>query len=314
MFHYMHQWNIFVLKNKVKNMNVYYHLPGLFEFYEFYKKFLPLFKNKTEYFYDWCKIGSIYGSPSDCIWSGGRISYTDCDPKKVFALMKEHNISSRLTFSNSLIEEKHLSDVKCNELCRLLNLDTNNGIIIHSDILMKYLKSKYPNLYFVSSTTKELTDFNDFKKEVENPGFTYVVPDFRLNKQLEKLNSLSELYKPKVEFLCNECCWYGCKDRKECYKSVSKQNLGIDCMDHVCKAPFSKEGYRFSRVMENPAFISLEDILNIYVPMGYSNFKIEGRDLGSALLLEFILYYMVKPKYQIHVREEMYLDAMLDLF
>lgn len=88
MFHYMHQWNIFVLKNKVKNMNVYYHLPGLFEFYEFYKKFLPLFKNKPEYFYDWCKIGSIYGSPSDCIWSGGRISYTDCDPKKVFALVK----------------------------------------------------------------------------------------------------------------------------------------------------------------------------------------------------------------------------------
>ena len=135
-----------------------------------------------------------------------------------------------------------------------------------------------------------------------------------MNKQLEKLNSLSESYKPKVEFLCNECCWYGCKDRKECYKSVSRQNLGIDCMDHVCKAPFSKEGYRFSRVMENPAFISLEDILNIYVPMGYSNFKIEGRDLGSALLLEFILYYMVKSQYQIHVREAMYLDAMLDLF
>ena len=29
-------------------MNVYYHLPGLFEFYEFYKKFLPLFKNKPD--------------------------------------------------------------------------------------------------------------------------------------------------------------------------------------------------------------------------------------------------------------------------
>lgn len=67
---------------------------------------------------------------------------------------------------------------------------------------MEYLKSKYPNLYYVSSTTKVLTDFNDFKKEVENPDFTYVVPDFRLNKQLEKLNSLSESYKPKVEFLC----------------------------------------------------------------------------------------------------------------
>ena len=77
-----------------------------------------------------------------------------------------------------------------------MSIDTNNGIIIHSYILMKYLKSKYPNLYFVSSTTKVLTDFNDFEKEVENPDFTYVVPDFRLNKQLEKLNSLSESYKP----------------------------------------------------------------------------------------------------------------------
>ena len=179
---------------------------------------------------------------------------------------------------------------------------------------IKYLKRKYPNLYFVSSTTKVLTDFNDFKKEVENPDFKYVVPDFRLNKQFEKLNSLSEVYKQKVEFLCNECCWYGCKDRKECYKTVSKQNLGINCMDYVCKAPHSNEGYRFSRVMESPGFISLDDILKVYVPMGFSNFKIEGRDLGNALLLEFILYYMVKPQYQIHVREEMYLDTMLDLF
>ena len=45
-----------------------------------------------------------------------------------------------------------------------------------------------------------------------------------------------------------------------------------------------------------------------------SNFKIEGRGLGSALILEFLLYYMIKPEYQIHVREKIYLDSMLDLF
>ena len=45
-----------------------------------------------------------------------------------------------------------------------------------------------------------------------------------------------------------------------------------------------------------------------------SNFKIEGRGLGSALILEFLLYYMTKPEYQLHVREEIYLDNMLDLF
>ena len=46
----------------------------------------------------------------------------------------------------------------------------------------------------------------------------------------------------------------------------------------------------------------------------YMNFKIEGRGLGSALILEFLLYYMTKPEYRINVREEIYLDNALDLF
>ena len=58
----------------------------------------------------------------------------------------------------------------------------------------------------------------------------------------------------------------------------------------------------------------LKDIQDIYLPMGFTNFKIEGRSLGSALLLEFILYYMTRPEYQIHVREMTYLDNTLDLF
>lgn len=66
--------------------------------------------------------------------------------------------------------------------------------------------------------------------------------------------------------------------------------------------------------MTNPAFIGIDDIQNIYLPMGFSNFKIEGRGLGSALILEFLLYYMTKPEYQLKVRENIYLDSMLDLF
>lgn len=44
-----------------------YHLPGLFEFYELYAAFLPLYRAHREYFYDWCDIGSIYGAPADCL-------------------------------------------------------------------------------------------------------------------------------------------------------------------------------------------------------------------------------------------------------
>nr|WP_330364814.1 hypothetical protein [Butyrivibrio sp. NC3005] len=66
--------------------------------------------------------------------------------------------------------------------------------------------------------------------------------------------------------------------------------------------------------MKNPQFIGIEDIQNIYAPMGFTNFKIEGRGLGSAIILEFLLYYMTKPEYCLNVREELYLDSMLDLF
>ncbi|MBR5649977.1 hypothetical protein [Pseudobutyrivibrio sp.] len=295
---------------------VYYHLPGLFEFYELYKVFLPLYRSHREYFYDWCEIGSIYGAPQECLWGGGRVGFGDASPRDVAALMDEYDISARLTFSNSLLEEKHLSDKKCNKLLDLFDRDgaVKNGIIVHSDLLLNYIKNKYPNYYFVSSTTKVLTDFNQFEEELNRPDFKFVVPDFRLNKDFDKLDLLTDVQKEKVEFLCNECCWYDCFDRKRCYENVSRKNLDEDCQDHICVAPESMRCYRFSDAMENPGFIGIDDILNDYGPKGFSHFKIEGRSLGSAIILEFLLYYMTKPEYQLRVREEIYLDSSLDLF
>ena len=300
----------------LKKDTAYYHLPGLFEFYELYRVFLPLFYEHREYFYDWCDIGSIYGAPADCLWGGGRVGFGDHDPAEVLALLREYGISARLTFSNSLLREEHLSDRKCNALCVLFEEggDQRNGVIVHSDLLLAYLKQQYPGFYFVSSTTKVLTDFSQLRCELERPEFSYVVPDFRLNKAFASLNTLPQALKDKVEFLCNECCSFGCKDRRACYEAVSRKNLGEAAPEHHCKAPDAKYGYRFSRAMENPGFIGIADIQNTYLPMGFSNFKIEGRGLGSALILEFLLYYLTKPDCQLRVREEIYLDNALDLF
>ena len=298
----------------LEGKTAYYHLPGLFGFYELYRVFLPLFREHREYFYSWCDIGSLYGAPADCIWGGGRVGFGDAEPRQVLALTEEYGISARLTFSNSLLRQEHLSDKKCNRLCALLNQQEGNGVIVHSDLLLEYLKQKYPNLYFVSSTTKVLTDFRQFLDEVNREDFRFVVPDFRMNKAFGELDTLTEVQRGKVEFLCNECCWFGCQDRRMCYENVSRKNLGESCPDHVCTAPGGSQGYRFSKAMENPGFIGIEDIRKTYLPMGFSHFKIEGRGLGSALILELLLYYMTKPEYQIHVREAVYLDSMLDLF
>lgn len=298
------------------NDRAHYHLPGLFEFYELYRVFLPLLREHSEYFYEWCDIASIYGAPADCIWGGGRVGFGDNEPKKVLDLLNEYGISARLTFSNSLLRKEHLSDRKCNSLCAMFEngRNTENGVIVHSDLLLDYLKQTYPGLYFVSSTTKVLTDFNDLVYELNRDEFRFVVPDFRLNKAFDKFASLSDKQKDKVEFLCNECCYFGCKERKACYENVSRKNLGENCHDHECCSPDKDKSYRFSKAMTNPGFIGIEDIKNKYLPMGFSNFKIEGRSLGSAMILEFLLYYMIKPEHQLKVREEIYLDSSLDLF
>ena len=297
-------------------MKASYHLPGLFEFYELYRVFLPLYRAHREYFYDWCEIGSVYGAPADCLWGGGRVGFGEDRPEEVAALMREYGISARLTFSNSLLRQEHLADATCNALCALFEKSgkARNGVILASDLLLEYLHLRYPGFYFVSSTTKVLREFQQLEAELNREAFRFVVPDFRLNRDFAQLDALPDRLKEKVEFLCNECCWFACPDRKRCYETVSRKNLGEDGPEHVCVSPTAERGYRFSDAMNNPGFIGIGDIQSIYLPKGFSHFKLEGRSLGSAVVLEFLLYYMTRPEHQLKVREEIYLDSALDLF
>ena len=73
---------------------------------------------------------------------------------------------------------------------------------------------------------------------------------------------------------------------------MSRKNLGEAGEEHRCTAPNAKEGYRFSKAMTNPGFISVDDIKNIYLLMGFTNFKIEGRALGSALAVSYTHLYL----------------------
>ena len=69
----------------------------MFEFYELYRAFLPLYREHREYFYDWCEIGSIYGAPADCLWGGGRVGFGDDDPRRVMELMEQYGMTQEET-------------------------------------------------------------------------------------------------------------------------------------------------------------------------------------------------------------------------
>lgn len=293
-----------------------FHLPGLFEFYDLYRLFLPLFYEHNEYFFDYCEIGSLYGAPADCLWGGGRVGFGEATVTEALALTDEYGISPRLTLSNSLLRPEHLQDCRCNALCEAFAARSKVpcGIILHSDLLLRHLQAHFPSFYYVSSTTKVLDDFALLKGELNRPEFRYVVPDFRLNRALPQLLDLPAAQREKLEMLCNECCSPSCLSRRACYENVSRKNLGEPVADHRCTAPNAARGYRFSDAMQSPLFIGPADITDTYLPMGITQFKLEGRSLGSAMVLEILLHYLARPEYHVKLREEIYLDSMLDLF
>ncbi len=67
-----------------------------------------------------------------------------------------------------------------------------------------------------------MTDFGQLRQELEREDFQYVVPDFRLNKAFNELSQLPQKQKDKVEFLCNECCRFDCKDRAAMRRSAAR--------------------------------------------------------------------------------------------
>ena len=135
----------------------------------------------------------------------------------------------------------------------------------------------------VSSTTKVLTDFAQLRQELAGPEFRYVVPDFRLNRAFDQLRTLPPGAEGQDGISVQRVLLVRLHaSAKRCYEAVSRQNLGEDGPDHRCTAPDAAGGYRFSRAMESPGFIGTEDIRQRYLPAGFSQFKIEGRGLGSA--------------------------------
>lgn len=189
-----------------------------------------------------------------------------------------------------------------------------NGVIVHSELLLNYLQQHYPELYLVSSTTKVLTDPQAFQAEVRRAGVPVCRAGLPAEQGLRCPGYALPARKGQGRISLQRVLLFGCTERRRCYEAVSRKNLGEVC-EHRCTAPGAQEGYRFSKAMENPGFIGTRTSLGALSAVGLFQFQ-AGRapGLGSALVLEFLLYYLTRPEYQIHVREAIYLDNMLDLF
>ena len=278
-----------------------FHLPGIFEKVAVNQKLVWLYNNKPEVFRDNMKIGSMYGSPGQAIWNGGRFMrsfYTKREMELARDFMAENNIPVRFTFTNCMLEEKHLYDTYCNLALEVFNTGKNE-IICNSPILEKYIRDKYGDRYkYISSTTKRLNNKEKQQEEI-NKDYYLVVLDYDHNDDDEYLKSLE--HKEKVEILCNAVCKPNCPNRRRHYESISKCQIEHNPDDLFC---CDDDKNTFYQIVKSPKFVSVERIEEL-TAMGFKNFKLEGRTASDLDLIDILVYYLIKDEWQGLVRHDL---------
>lgn len=273
---------------------IYWHLPGLCSLRYLNIVFLGLMKQYPEKFREGYKIASVYGTFPGAIWNGGRSVFgkaTESDMEKIIKAYNDNGVPVRFTWTNSLLEEKHMGDAFCN---RIMELADNgfNQVLVNRDCLEQHIRKNYPNYPMISSTTKRMTDLQGIKEELEKD-YHLVVLDYDLNHDEEVLKEL-EPYAGKLEILVNEICYPHCPMRKMHYRDESRAQLENDTKSFF-DCPNKSTPRVFSECKKRPAFISNEEI-GSYIERGYVNFKIVGRGLPPQFALDSYLYFLVKDE------------------
>lgn len=286
----------------MENKKLNFYLPEFFYKFNLNSQFVLLQNNKPEVFRDGAVIAGVYGCFPTSIWNAGRCMSGYCSKENMMNTSKFYNdngVAIRYTFTNQLIEEKHLQDTFCN-LALEVNHNEMNDVIVYSELLEKYIRENYPKYGIISSTTKRILDEDALLEELEK-GYKLVVIDYNYNNTDLLFESPIVDHAGDIELLVNAYCRDKCTIRCDHYKALSEQQINyLETTDFpMC----SNVGEDFYTVMKNrKSFIKVEDLYGGYTDAGYRHFKIEGRTNNNFDVLESYIYYLIKPEYQNEVR------------
>ncbi len=300
-------------------MNPRFHIPDFYTHADLNLNLIDMIKAHPEYFRDGVEIASCYGCFAPALWNGGRAVGGVSSDSLIDATIKafnERNVPIRYTFTNPTLTERDLKDRFCNKICQKAE-NGFNEIIVNLPFLEEYVREKYPQYPLVSSTVKQIEDYDQLMAEFEKD-YKLVVLDYNWNNDFEKLDKIPRELRSRCEILINPYCTPHCKRRAEHYKALGTAQRNCACaplvprkgapnpmqpaMDFKCP----NTSFNFYQVVNGnfKTFIKQEQ-LQTYLDMGFNQFKIEGRVLSMPNVLESYIYYMVKPEYKDMVRLEL---------
>ncbi len=296
-----------------------FHIPDFYGNLDLNLALIDMINEHPERFYDGVGIASAYGSFPSAMWNGGRCMAGAVEDKNMKKILDEYNsrgIPCRFTFTNPWIDKEHLGDKYCN---RILETAYNgiNEVIVNSEVLEEYIRKKYPEFKFTSSTCKEIRDRDKLLEEIAKP-YYLVVLDYNWNNKFDELDTLPD--KHRLEILLNPYCYPRCPRRGDHYKHLGKSQIqnamlvnmrgmmgsagnmrAVKTEEFKCDAP----KLNFYEIQKFSTFVTKETVWEWYATHGYEQFKIEGRTLHKLNVLESLVYYMARPEYKDIVRLEL---------
>lgn len=289
----------------------HFFLCGAFESFGFISAFLQTAKNFPSLLKDNVVIDSVFGSPT-CVWNGGRalanVYYNKKQLQNIRDTYANLGVKVRFIFTNPFLNEYDLHDRYCNLIMDVFK-ELSPEVVVNSPLLEDYLRIVYPTASFISSTTKRLrsseAQLNEF-----NHGYKYVCLDYDYNYDFDFLNSIPMHERDKVEILINSTCPKGCSARELHQGFSAKRQLDYDSDDDCESEVFYKECPKIKRIMNplNSQNGMMRDIysgtnyifpqdLDKYLDMGFSHFKIQGRELTTSQMFGEFCPYIIRPEF-----------------
>ena len=259
-------------------------------------------------FYDFCKyllnfeaFNIVHGSPL-CEWNSGWVlkhMMRDAEEVRTAGLEYEkRHIAVYLTFTNLLLQEKHLKDSFGNAICIFFsrhNPTGKNAVILANDVLRQHIRQEYPTLRLISSILKITNGSSKgkldvYKRLADEYDEVMVHPDDVLNYDLlEKIED-----KERHILLINEYCIRNCPIRPLHYRSLSESALAF--MSYDSSSFETRQAGNGCRNLHTLLTDEHKSVLALNTPeiqklrdMGFRHFKVQGRGHANASSILFDL-------------------------
>lgn len=287
---------------------IYFSIPDFYNFFQLNMNLLRLMDEYKEWFRDNVKVDSMYGTFPGVIWNSGRGQFGQAPLENIaqtIAAINKVGVSIRYTFTNSLITGRHFKDYYGNIILELSNSNmgygVTNGVNCSSELFADYIEQNYPNLYLMWSTTKGVRTVEEIDKLSET---RLTVPTYTMNNT----NAVEKFAHPEnIELLCCEACIDNCPNRSTHYEDISKGQLLQPSKGFKC--PHGCELYYYHDIVPTRKHhITIDSMIEDYLPLGINKFKISGRNDQVINVIERYVEYLPKPEYKDQVRNHLLID------